>query len=191
MQRDIRTLRASVTQEKRVTALKKTIHSQGTIVLAKPNLLRWEVSGAERSVTVVDGETMTVYHPATNEAQVYALSENVAARATMAIFASALTGALQEMEKRFAVKIFRRERAIVFQLVPLSRIAGRYLSTILICYDEQSGLPQEFEITTGKGDRALTKLTDIEVNPSLQPHTFELKLPADVWITNRFQDNSN
>ncbi len=190
LQKDIHSIHASVSQEKQLAALKKKVHVEGTVIMAKPNMLRWDVVRPDRSITVVDGETMTVYHPDIKEAQVYVLSGNFIARNTMSFFTSAMAGDLSEMQKKFSVAIFRNNSKIILELVPLSKMTRRYLAAITIHYDEATGIPQEFEITTPKGDRTVTRLMDIIINPDLKPETFKIELPGDVWITNKQEQNS-
>jgi len=191
LQQIIHSIKASVVQEKQLSSLKKKVTIEGTVTMAKPNMLRWDITKPEKSLTVIDGETMTVYHHKVKEAQIYAISENFVARNTMSFFATAMGGDLSEMEKKFTVNVFRKNEEIIFKLVPLSQIAGRYLSTIMIYYDERSGLPKELDITTPKGDRTIIKLSNIKINPELKSDTFKIKLSSDVWITNKSEEHIN
>jgi len=188
---DMRSVFATVTQEKQLAALKKKVVVEGTVMMARPNMLKWDVVKPERSVTAIDGETMTVYYPDIKEAQVYALSDNLIARNTMSFFSTAMSGDLKEMEGKFTVTIFRQDGEIDFRLVPLSKIVGRYLSAVVIHYDEATGLPKGFEVATPKGDRTITRLTNIKVNPEIRPEAFQIKLPGDVWITNKVEPRNN
>lgn len=191
IQKDMSSMHATVSQEKQLSVLKKKIQAKGTIIMAKPNMLRWEVTKPEKSITVIDGETMTIYHPDAREAQVYNLSDNLLARNTMSFFATAMGGNLNEMEKKFTVTVFRNDGKIVFKLIPLSSIARKYLSGIAVYYDEATGLPGGFEVTTTKGDKTITKLADIKINPEIRSDAFELKMPGDVWITNKAENINN
>jgi outer membrane lipoprotein-sorting protein len=190
LQKDIHSIHASVSQEKQLTVLKKKVHVEGTVTIAKPNMLRWDVVRPDKSITIIDGETMTVYHPDIKEAQIYTLSENFIARNTMSFFTSAMSGDLSEMQKKFSVAIFKNNSKIIFELVPLSKMTRQYLTAITIHYNEATGIPQEFEITTPKGDRTVTRLRDIEINPDLKIETFKMELPEDVWITNKQEQNT-
>ncbi|MBI4683897.1 MAG: outer membrane lipoprotein carrier protein LolA [Nitrospirae bacterium] len=190
-QKDIHSLVASVSQEKQLVILKKKVNVDAKVTMAKPNMLRWDVTKPDRSITVIDGETMTVYHSDIKEAQVYNLSENLIARNTMSFFATAIGGNLDEMEKKFTVSIFSKDGEIIFKLVPLSGMTKRYLSDIIIYYDEETGFPRGFEVTTPKGERTITKLTNIKINPELKSDTFRIALPDDVWITNRPEQINN
>ena len=191
LQKDVHSLRASVSQEKHLTLLKKQINVEGTVTIAKPDRLRWDMVRPERAITVVDGENMTVYHPDKKEAQVRALSDSPIASNAMSFFVAFMSGSLGEIEKKFMLQIFRQDGRLIFKLTPLSGMAGKYLSSVTIQYEEATGLPQEFEMTTPKGDRTVTRLTNIRTNPALKPETFKLKLPDDVWITNKFEPINN
>lgn len=186
LQQDITSITATVYQEKHLSLLKKDIHIKGIIILKKPNMLRWETVSPDKSITVVDAKTMIVYHPDLKEAEVYNLSKKSIARNTMSFFTSVMWGSLKKIEKKFTVNIFRKNSEIVLELTPLSKMVARYLSSIIILYNENTGLPKAFEVTTPKGDRTVTKLTDIKVNPELEHDNFKIKLPSDVRITNNF-----
>ena len=191
LHKDMNSISASITQEKQLVALKKKVFIEGTVLMAKPNMLKWDIVKPERSLTLIDGETMTVYHPDSKEAQIYTLAEKFITRNTLDFFLTAMSGDLDEMEKKFSVNMFRKDNEIILKLVPLSNMASRYIASIVISYDEGTGLPSEIELTTPKGDKTVTKLTNIKVNPDLSPQMFKIKLPADVWITNKPQPGGN
>jgi outer membrane lipoprotein-sorting protein len=184
--KDLHSIRADVSQEKQLAVLKDKVQVDGFVTLAKPNLLRWEVSKPDRSLTVIDGETMTVYHPDLKEAQVYTLSENLIARNSISFFSAALEGDLYALEKRFNVEVISGNGEVRLRLVPISRVLARYLSSVTIHYDETNGLPRSFEVLTPKGDRTLTRLTNIRINQPVTAETFRVNLPPDAWIINKF-----
>jgi outer membrane lipoprotein-sorting protein len=43
-------------------------------------------------------------------------------------------------------------------------------------------MPQGFEVTTPKGDRTVTRIEDLTINPEIAPDVFTLKLPPDVRV---------
>lgn len=189
--KDYHSITATVHQEKQLLLLGEKVHIDGFVTMKKPNMLRWDIVKPAKSITVIDGKEMTVYHPEVKEAQVYTLSGNLIARNTMRFFSAALSGSLSELEKSFTINMFREDKKIVLKLIPLSRMARRYLSAIFIYYEEETGLPLGFEMTTPKGDKTVTRLSNLTVNPEIKPGTFKIELPEDVWITNSVEDDED
>jgi outer membrane lipoprotein carrier protein len=185
--RDIDSITAIVTQEKQVSLLKEKIRIDGTVIMKKPNMFRWDIVNPEESIIAIDGETMTIYHPDTKEAQVYNLSGSLIARNTVRFLTMTMWGSLTEIERNFTMDILRQEDEIIFELEPISKIISRYLSSIVIYYDEETGFPRGFEIITPKGDKTISKLSNIKINPEIKTGTFKIKLPEDVRITNKFE----
>ncbi len=189
--KETQTIAATVTQEKQLLLLKEKVSVNGSVLLKKPNMFRWDMVKPDKSIMVIDGEMMTIYHPDAKEAQVFNLSGNLIASNTVKFFTTTLWGSLTEIEKKFSVTMFRKDSEIVFKLVPISKIVGRYLSSLLIYYDEETGVPQGFEMTTPKGEKTVTRLSNIKINPEIKADLFKLKLPEDVCITNNPEQQQN
>lgn len=182
--KDINSIAATVNQEKQLSLLKEKICIEGTVVMKKPNMFRWDITKPDTSVIAIDGETMAVYHPEIKEAQVYNLIGNLVARNTMRFLTLTMWGSSTEIEKNFTMSILRKEDEIILQLEPTSKMINKHLSSIVIYYDEKTGFPRSFEIITPKGDKTITKLSNIRINPEIKTGTFKIKLPEDVRITN-------
>jgi len=175
-------IKATVYQDKILTALKQPLHIKGSIILQMPGLLRWETSVPEKSVMVIDRKAITQYYPDAKEAEIHKLSDNFIARNTMSFFTSVMWGALEEMDKKFNVTISGEKDEIIVELIPLSKMVSKYLSSVVIFYSESTGMPQGFEVTTPQGDKTVTRLEDIEMDPEIGEETFKLKMPADVYV---------
>ena len=189
LSKDTDSITATINQEKQLSLLKEKICINGTVIMKKPNMFRWDIVKPDKSIIAVDGETMTVYHPEIKEAQVYNLIGNLIARNTMRFLTITMWGSLNEIEKNFTFNILRKEDEIIFKLVPVSKIISRYLSSIIIHYEESTGFPRGFEITTPKGDKTVTRLSNIKINPEIKTGTFKIKLPEYVRITNNFEQS--
>lgn len=189
LSKDTDSITATINQEKQLSLLKEKICIDGTVIMKKPNMFRWDIVKPDKSIIAVDGETMTVYHPEIKEAQVYNLIGNLIARNTMRFLTITMWGSLNEIEKNFTFNILRKEDEIIFKLVPVSKMISRYVSSIIIHYEEKTGFPRGFEITTPKGDKTVTRLSNIKINPEIKTGTFKIKLPEDVRITNNFEQS--
>ena len=91
-------------------------------------------------------------------------------------------GALEKMDKRFKVDISGEKGILTVTLTPLSKMISKYLSSVIIFYNEKNGMPQGFEVSTPAGDRTVTRLEDVEMDPVISNDTFRLKLPPNVVV---------
>lgn len=173
---------AAVYQTKHLSMLKKPIEAEGTVIIGKPHRMRWEIVKPERAVTVIGEKTITIYKPEEKEADIYDIEANIAAKQSMAFFSSTMWGDLSELEKKFKADIFVKDGFIVYRLTPISEMVARYLTSIIIYFNETTGVPAGFELYTPKGDRYITSLNDVKKNPPLELSTFHLKFPKEVWI---------
>ncbi len=180
--RNTHSIKATVYQEKNLRALNRPVHVKGTVILKKPGMLRWEALSPEKSITVINRKTITRYYPDSREADIRSLSDNFITRNTMTFFSSVMWGALEKMDKRFRVDISGEEGTLTVTLTPLSKMVSRYLSSIIIFYNEKNGMPQGFEVSTPAGDRTVTRLEDVEMDAVISDDTFRLKLPPNVVV---------
>lgn len=177
-----RAIKATVIQDKTLVQLKEPVHVEGTVILEKQGMLRWEARVPEKSVTIIDRDTIRIYYPDDGEAEIHKLSDHFIARSTMTFFGSVMWGTMEDMEKRFIVSVRQSGGELLFELEPRSKIVSRYLSSIVIYYSSQTGMPRGFEVTTPRGDRTVTRIEELTVNPEIAADTFTLKLPSDVRV---------
>jgi outer membrane lipoprotein-sorting protein len=175
-------IKATVYQDKNLSALKDPVHIVGTVILQKQGMLSWVTHVPEKSVTIIDNETITVYYPDDKEAEIHKLSDHLIARNTMTFFGSVMWGDMQDMEKRFSVDMYHDDGELLIELKPHSKMVSRYLSFILIRYNDQTGMPQGFHVMTPNGDRTVTRIENLTVNPELVDDTFKLTFPPDVRV---------
>lgn len=184
----IESIRATIDQRKHITLLKKEIVTKGYVTLQKPTSLRLETVSPERSIIVVDDKTMRVYRPDEKKAEEFDLSGNVIARNTVQYFREFILGPSGGIDSRFDINVYINDSFIVYELIPTSKIIAKYLMSIIILYEKDTGLPESFTVTTPRGDKTITKLTNIDINPHIEPGTFDLNLPADVKIIKKLED---
>ena len=180
--KNIHSIRADLKQEKNLSALKEKINIRGTIILKKPDLLRLDTEEPFKSQIAFDGKTMTIYHPDINEAEIYDTTDNKKAQYAMKFFSSSLWSSLEEMEKEFNVSLYHQDSKVVFELSPLSMVVARYLTSIVVYYEEKTGIPLQIISKTPHNDTIVTTLANIEINPEVKPETFTIKMPENVWI---------
>ncbi len=185
LQKGIDAIRSSASQDRGLTALDGDIHTEGIIIIKRPNMLRWESSAPVRSVIVSDGVTMTRYYPEIGEAEQVKIRDDFAARNTMDFFASLFWGSLDKLEQKFSLKLHEGAGQTVFVLMPRSKMLKRFVKSLSIEYDTVTGLPVAFDMTTPGGDRTVTRFFHTEVNPDITPGIFKIVLAPGIRIINQ------
>lgn len=182
-QKGITGLSAAVVQRKRDPLLKNEAVSRGKVWYRKPASLRWEVVSPERSVVVMDGRTVTTYHPARKEAERRDMQDDFASRAALGFFDSGISASLPELERRFHVDLFRSGDEVVLRLVPRAKMLSRVIASIRIHQDPVEGRPRRIVVEGARGDRTETTFSGVTLNPEFPPDTFSLRLGPEVRVT--------
>jgi outer membrane lipoprotein-sorting protein len=182
-QKGITGLSAAVVQRKRDPLLKNEAVSRGKLSFRKPASLRWEVESPERMVVVMDGRTVTTYHPKKKEAERKDMQDDFASRAALGFFESGISASLPELERRFRVDLFRSDDEVVLRLTPRSKMLSRVVASIRIHQDPVEGRPRRIVVEGARGDRTETTFSGVTINPDFPPDTFSLRLGPEVRIT--------
>ena len=182
-QKGVTGLSAAVVQRKRDPLLKNEEVSRGKLSFRKPASLRWEVESPERMVVVMDGRTVTTYHPKRKEAERRDMQDDFASRAALGLFESGISASLPELERRFHVDLFRSDDQVVLRLIPRSKMLSRVIASIRIHQDPAEGRPRRIVVEGARGDRTETTFSGVTLNPDFPPDTFVLQLGPEVRVT--------
>lgn len=182
-QKGIEGLEATVVQRRRHPSLKGEQVSEGTLLYRKPALLRWEVVRPDRMIVVMDGRTLTTYHPARKEAERKFLTDSLATRAAVEFLTVGMAPSLPELERRFHVELLRGEGYFVLKLLPRGKWLSRAVSSISIDHPEEGGTPRRIVVQGAGGDWTETRFTSVVTNPAFPPDAFALRLGPDVNVT--------
>jgi outer membrane lipoprotein-sorting protein len=181
-QRAVATLRATVVQRKQHPLLKGEVVTEGTLLVRRPDRVWWEVTRPERTIIVINGPELLVYHPTRKEAERRDLRDDFASRAAVDFLAAGMNLAVDELEKRFQVDLYRDGGRLALWLIPRSRWAAQAIASITITQHEDEALPRQILVVGPKGDRTETSLTHVTVNPPLPQDAFTLRLGPEVRV---------
>jgi outer membrane lipoprotein-sorting protein len=181
-QRDVSTLRATVVQRKRHPLLKGEVVTEGSLVVKRPNQVWWEVTRPERTIVVIDGHGLIIYHPARGEAERRDLRDDFGSRAAAEFLTAGMGLAVGELEKRFRVEVYREGGRLTLWLTPKSPWVARVITSIAVSQDAADAVPRQIVVVGAKGDHTETRLTDVTLNPPLRADVFRLQLGPDVRI---------
>lgn len=181
-QRDVSAVRAMVVQRKRHPLLKDEVVIEGSLLVKRPDHVRWEMTRPERTIAVIAGHTLLVYHPERGEAERRDLRDDFGSRAAAEFLTAGLGLAVDDLEKRFRVDVFRGGDRLTLRLTPKSSWVAKAVAEVIITQDEGGALPQRIVVVGAKGERTETVLTDVTLNPPLPADAFLLRLGPGVRV---------
>jgi outer membrane lipoprotein-sorting protein len=91
-------------ETREVPFLAEPVRSEGSLAFAPPSKFRRETTGSRPSIIVCDGEVMTLYYPAFQEAEIYQLSRARPLAETAAAVTAAMD--LAQLQSSFRVRVF-------------------------------------------------------------------------------------
>ncbi len=181
-QRGIQSVRAAVVQRRQHPLLKAEAVSEGTLLLQRPNRLRWEVTRPNRLIILIDGDTLLIYRPDQREAERRDLREDFVSRAAASFLTVAMDLTPAELEKRFQVEVLREDGRMLLVLTPRSPLIAQVVASVTISLQDGDAVPRSIVVMGQKGDRTETTLSHVIVNPSLPEDAFALPLGPEVRI---------
>ena len=179
--RKIHAMRADFTQLQENPLLRRTITSRGTFFQQQPDKFLMRFSEPAGDVVVGDGRYFWVYYPSHDAKQVIRLPASVGQGVDLQ---SQFIG---DPATRFRHTLHGKEdvdgrRASVLTLVPVEPAGYRSLK---VWIDDQDSLIRRFVLTNDNGVIQNFSLTNLEVNPNLDPTLFRFTPPAGATIIER------
>jgi outer membrane lipoprotein-sorting protein len=181
-QRDVASLRAAVVQRKRHPLLKDEVVTEGSLIVKRPDRVRWEMTRPERAIVVIEGNTLLVYHPERGEAERRDLRDDFGTRAAAEFLTAGFGLAVEDLERRFRVDVYREGGWLRFWLTPKSAWVAKVITEVVITQEDGDALPRRIVVVGAKGDRTETLLTDVTLNAPLPADAFALRLGPDVRV---------
>lgn len=170
----VQSLSADFTQELWSSDQQLIETSEGTLQLQRPNRFAWHYRTPIEQQIVADGERLWIYDIELEQATVTALDELGQANPAM------LLGGDREVRDGFeVVETFGLDGRDWVRLVP--KQAGTDFRSVAIAFSDD-GLPRELEFVDGLDQTTRIAFSAIELNPALDPHSFEFEPPAGVDV---------
>jgi len=179
--RNVRSMRADFTQVQQNPLLRREITSRGTFFQQQPDKFLMRFSEPAGDVVVGDGQYFWVYYPSHDAKQVIRLPASVGQGVDLQ---SQFIG---DPTKRFRHTLHGKEevggrRASVLTLVPTEPAGYRSLK---VWIDDEDSLIRRFVLTNDNGVVQNFSLSNLQVNPKLDPAIFRFTPPAGATIIER------
>jgi outer membrane lipoprotein carrier protein len=151
---------------------------EGTMVIAKPGLMRWDYRKPDRQVFICDGTTMSMYFAKTAQMMVVSAREYLQSDVTYAFFVG--TGdILRDFEPRFPKADYKGGESPTLQLFP--RLEHGQVEHLDVWLDERS-LVKRLKIIDHFGSVTELNFTSLRLNQPVDREVFKFTPPAGTEI---------
>lgn len=172
------TFQADFSQTSSLQQSRRQREGEGTMVIAKPGLMRWDYRKPDRQVFICDGETMSMYFAKTAQLMVMAAREYLQSDVTYAFFVG--TGdILRDFAPRFPQSDYCCGESPTLQLFP--RAEHGQVEHLDVWLDDRS-LIRRLRIVDHFGSVTELEFTNIRLNQPVDREVFKFTPPAGTEI---------
>jgi outer membrane lipoprotein-sorting protein len=162
--KNVRTLRASFTQERRLTLLATTVKSTGELAFVAPERLRWELAPPDDIVYLIGPEGLS-YRTRSSHATVPASGANIAK--ALADLRALLGGDLSSLKERYILSGSRGANDVEVAGTAKDKTASVRAFTLTL--DKTMVLPVKAKLVEGKSDAVEITFSNAQINVPIDP----------------------
>lgn len=171
-----KTLKADFTQTVSAATLAGTLDSQGTVVFAKPNRMRWDYVKPEAQLIVGDGTTLWIYQPDLKQVIKAPLGEAFQSKAPVTFLAG-----LGNVRRDFEPSLEKDQAdSWILKLLPRQKDSG--LGTLLLTVRKADASVAEARITDAAGTTTAIRFGQEQRNLDVPETTFTFTPPPGVDV---------
>ena len=186
VQNSISTLSAEFTWTTDSTLLKNPMVSEGNFYLTKPRAIRWDFTSPEPMEFVIAHDEYIGYFPKRKKAE----RRNFKRWSERVFRYFGLGQGSEELSKVYTIRLGdageMADKADLLVLVPKKNRARKKIQDLRIWVGKDSSLPVKVVSTDPSGGRRIIEFRNTLVNPVLASSLYEVRLPADVTVTDSF-----
>lgn len=169
---------ADFTQATSVPQSKRERIGEGSMVIAKPGLMRWDYRQPDQQVFLCDGQTMSMYFAKAAQMMVMSAKEYLKSDVTYSFFLG--TGdILRDFEPRLPLADYCCGERPALQLFP--RVEHGQVEHLDVWLDDHS-LVRRLKIVDHFGSITELNFTNVRLNQKVDPSTFKFTPPAGTEI---------
>ncbi len=172
-------VQADFREEKTIRLMNKPVITSGKVWFQAPNKFRREVKGNSPSITVSDGQQLSIYYPKFQSVEQYSLGKRSPLDAAIAALTASLN--LEGVEQTYTISGTREPNGYTLQLTPRSSSLKRLLQNFTIRMNNELQV-ERTEMVQPNGDRIVTSYAN-ESRAPIPPKTFQFSPPPGTNVT--------
>jgi outer membrane lipoprotein-sorting protein len=164
----VRTMRASFTQERKLTLLATTVKSTGELAYVAPERLRWELAPPDDIVYLIGPEGLS-YRTKSSHATVPQAGANIAK--ALSDLRALLGGDLAQLRERYVLSGSRGPSDVEIAGTAKDKTASVRAFTLVL--DKTLVLPVKAKLIEGKSDAIEITFSNAQINVPIDPATMK------------------
>jgi outer membrane lipoprotein-sorting protein len=179
------TLIASFVERKRLHLLVDEQVQSGTFYYTKPDRFLWEYTQPDGKVILISSEQLLIYYPKLKKAEEVDISRY--SKRIMRFFG--LGQPTAELRKYYDLTLAEDPQVpdtYLLLLDPIKKRVAKRLDSIRIWIDRDLMIPRQIEYVEADGDSTRFLFRNIEINSTISPARYDVKIPPDVQVSNSF-----
>jgi outer membrane lipoprotein carrier protein len=176
---NVATYSAKFVQKRTLGLFGETRTSTGAVYYKSPQKMMWKYESPDNTQMLVERESVSFYFPELEQIEVYAVKEGEEASG----FFFAFEAGADELEKSFEISTSDEGEEIRrVELLPKPGSGQSQLAAITLWLDRSNYLPREILIRDTAGDTTEIKLSEIEINRSIDDKVMKFDAPEGTAI---------
>jgi outer membrane lipoprotein-sorting protein len=172
-------LQASFREERHLAALKEPDVKQGKIWFVPPDKIRREITGAQPSTTVINGDQMWIYYPKFNDVEKYDISKRPELRDSVQAITAGLN--FQKVRSLYNVTASSEGDGYRINLVPRTGAAKKVVKALTLTLDADL-IPRRVDFESPRGEQVTVSYSNVR-REEIPDSTFEFTPPPGATVT--------
>src|SRR2546423_4352388 len=172
-------MQADFQEQRKIHLLDEPINSSGKIWFQAPNKFRVERKGNAPSLTVSDGQQISIYYPNFKSAERYSLAKRSPVDAAISAITTALN--LENVEHTFHITVEKSEKGYDLELTPRNPSMKRIFQKLLLHLSNDL-VAERTDMLQANGDRTVTTYENTG-HAAIPPGQFEFTPPPGTEVS--------
>lgn len=176
-------------EKKELTLLDSPVVSRGVFYYRKPNQILWEYHEPDVKKFLLTGKILLSYYPKEKKAEQINIK-----RFSGHVFKFICIGQLSKDLKNYykmEISNSRDSKEVLMTLIPKKRKVKKRIDHLKLWIDRKTFQLSQLQYVEVDGDRTTITFEKVQVNAEVPASTFEIDLPSDVEISEKFTEFLN
>jgi len=171
---EVKTVKTSFVQEKKMALFKKPMITKGAILLEMPEKLMWKIESPVKYVLLIDGKQAKQWDGETKKTVSISLTAQPVFAAVTQQLRAWFAGNYRVLSKDYTIKKLEGEK-LTFEFVPKPELPqAKMVNRILVTFQKDKKYIELFQIEESSGDTTKLTFSETTLNADIDKKEWEL-----------------